>query len=100
MQIKTTMSCHLTPIRMAIIKKSTNNKYWGECGEIVSGNGNWYNHYGEHYGGSLKAPTELPHQSVSSFAQLCPTLCDPMNCSMPGLPVHHQLPEFTQTHIR
>ena len=37
--------------------------------------------------------------SVSSVAQLCPTLCDPMNCSMPGLPVHHQLPEFTQTHV-
>ena len=35
----------------------------------------------------------------SSVAQLCPTLCDPMNCSTPGLPVHHQLPEFTQTHI-
>ena len=35
----------------------------------------------------------------SSFAQSCPTLCDPMNCSTPGLPVHHQLPEFTQTHI-
>ena len=35
----------------------------------------------------------------SSFAQLCPTLCDPMNCSTPGLPVHHQLPEFTQTHV-
>ena len=35
----------------------------------------------------------------SSVAQLCPTLCDPMNCSPPGLPVHHQLPEFTQTHI-
>ena len=34
----------------------------------------------------------------SSVAQLCPTLCDPMNRSMPGLPVHHQLPEFTQTH--
>ena len=34
----------------------------------------------------------------SSVAQLCPTLCDPMNHSMPGLPVHHQLPEFTQTH--
>ena len=31
--------------------------------------------------------------------QLCPTLCDPMNCSMPGLPVHHQLLEFTQTDI-
>ena len=36
----------------------------------------------------------------SSVAQSCPTLCDPINCSMPGLPVHHQLPEFTQTHIR
>ena len=35
----------------------------------------------------------------SSFAQSCPTLCDPMNRSMPGLPVHHQLLEFTQTHI-
>ena len=36
---------------------------------------------------------------VSSVAQSCPTLCDPMNRSTPGLPVHHQLPEFTQTHI-
>ena len=35
----------------------------------------------------------------SSVAQLCPALCDPMDCSMPGLPVHHQLPEFTQTHV-
>ena len=35
----------------------------------------------------------------SSVAQWCPTLCDPMNCSTPGLPVHHQLPEFTQTHV-
>ena len=35
----------------------------------------------------------------SSVAQSCPTVCDPMNCSTPGLPVHHQLPEFTQTHV-
>ena len=35
----------------------------------------------------------------SSVAQSCPTLCDPMNCSTPGLPVHQQLPEFTQTHV-
>ena len=35
----------------------------------------------------------------SSVAQSCPTLCDPMNCSTPGLPVHHRLPEFTQTHV-
>ena len=38
-------------------------------------------------------------QSVSSVAHLCPTLCDPMNHSTPGIPVHHQLPEFTQTHV-
>ena len=37
--------------------------------------------------------------SVSSVAQLCLTLCDPMNCSTPDLPVHHQLLEFTQTHV-
>ena len=35
----------------------------------------------------------------SSVAQVCPTICDPMNCSMTGLPVHHQLLEFTQTHV-
>ena len=35
----------------------------------------------------------------SSVAQLWLTLCDPMNCSTPGLPIHHQLPEFTQTHV-
>ena len=35
----------------------------------------------------------------SLVSQSCPTLCDHMNCSTPGLPVHHQLPEFTQTHV-
>ena len=35
----------------------------------------------------------------SSVTQSCPILCNPMNCSTPGLPVHHQLPEFTQTHV-
>ena len=40
-----------------------------------------------------------PKVQFSSVSQLCPTLCNPMNCSMPGLPVHHQLPEFTQIHV-
>ena len=40
----------------------------------------------------------LLHQ-FSAVDQSCPTLCDPMNHSMPGLPVHHKLPEFTQTHV-
>ena len=35
----------------------------------------------------------------SSITQLCPTLCDPMDCSMPGLPVHYQLPKLAQTHF-
>ena len=35
----------------------------------------------------------------SSVSQSCPTLCDPMNCSTPGLPVHHQIPKFTQIHV-
>ena len=47
-------------------------------------------HVGEHHSYS---------QSVSSVAQLCLTLCDPMNHSMPGLPVHHQILESTQTHV-
>ena len=42
---------------------------------------------------------EISSVQFSSVAQSCPTLCDPMNCSTPGLPVHHHLPEFTQTHI-
>ena len=36
---------------------------------------------------------------IRSVAQSCPTLCNPRNCSTPGLPVHHQLPEFTHTHV-
>ena len=41
----------------------------------------------------------LSSVQFSSVAQSCPTLCDPMNRSMPGLPVHHQLPESTQIHV-
>ena len=55
---------------------------------------------------SIHTPTHpFIHQSnnwavqFSSVVQSCPTLCDPMNCSTPGLPVHHQLPEFTQIHV-
>ena len=40
----------------------------------------------------------IQHQ-FSSVTQSCPTLCDPMDCSMPGFPVHHQLPELAQTHV-
>ena len=43
--------------------------------------------------------TVLSSVQFSSVTQSCPTLCDPMNHSMPGFPVHHHLPEFTQTHV-
>ena len=53
-----------------------------------------------------QTPYRLSHQGslvstvqFSSVTQLCPTLCNLMDCSTPGLPVHHQLPEFTQTHV-
>ena len=45
-----------------------------------------------------KQSAYLSH-SFSSVTQSCPILCVPMNCSTPGLPVHHQLLEFTQTHV-
>ena len=60
MQIKAIMRYHLTPLRMAIIKKPMNNRCWRGYGEkrepsyTVGGNVNWYSHYGEQYGGSLK----------------------------------------------
>ena len=43
-------------------------------------------------------PWSLPYR-FSSVTQSCPTLCNPMDCSSPGLPVHHQLLKFTQTHV-
>ena len=59
MQIKTTMRYHVIPVRMAIIRKSSNNKFWRRCRErepwyTVGGNLNWYNHYGEQYKSFLK----------------------------------------------
>ena len=49
--------------------------------------------------GSLPVPPGKPSGQFSSVAQSCPTLCDSMDCSTPGFPVHHQLQELTQTHV-
>ena len=51
---------------------------------------------------AVQRVTELEslwHLQFSSVTQLCPILCNPMKCSTPGLPVHHQLLKFTQTHV-
>ena len=50
-------------------------------------------------GGGFFTTDHLVSVQFSSVTQSCPTLCDPMNRSTPGLPVYHQLPEFTQTHV-
>ena len=51
------------------------------------------------WGGSKISDSSFSSVQFSSVAQSCPTLCDPMDCNTPGLPVHHQLLEFTQTHV-
>ena len=65
------------------------SEYWGACA--------FSNHIFLWY--RLRSGIVGSSVQFSSVAQLCLTLCDPMNHSTPGLPVHHQLPEFTQTHV-
>ena len=48
---------------------------------------------------NIRTKVLVEGQSVSSVAQWCPTLCNPIDCSTPGFPVHHHLPEFPQTHV-
>ena len=92
-QIKTTMRYHLT-LSEWLLWKSLQTINAGEDAEkrepsqAVCVNANYFSHCGEQC--SVK---------FSSVAQSCPTLCDPMNRSTPALPVHHQLPEFTQTQV-
>ena len=50
----------------------------------------------DYEGHSISSKGFLPAFQFSSVAQLCPTLCDPMDCSMPGFPIPHQFPEFAQ----
>ena len=51
------------------------------------------------YSGFSREKETVRYVQFSSVTQSCPTLCNPMDCSTPGFPVHHQLPEMTQTHV-
>ena len=69
MQIKTTMRHQLTPVRVVIIKETTNNKQWRGCEQrepssSLGGNVNWWHHCGEQYRGSLKNKIELPYDAT------------------------------------
>ena len=109
------MRYQLTTVRMATFKKYTKNKCrrgcrvkgtllhcWWECKLIQP---LWKTVWRFLKNLGIKPPYDpaiplLGSYTVhfSSVAQLCLTLCYPMNCSMPGLPVNRQFPEFTQTH--
>ena len=105
-------SCHreitwIPEFNLAIKKHCHSSMWWKIC--PLHGHGLALSRYSKHNWkmNSLrdsKMNIILPCPPVawvqfSSVTQLCPTLCNPMNCSMPGLPVHHRLPEFTQTHV-
>ena len=83
------------------------NLYAGQEATVRTGHGttDWFQVGKGIHQGCILSPclfnlyAEFSSVQFSSVAQSCLTLCNPMNCSTPGLPVHHQLPEFTQTHV-
>ena len=66
-------------------------------GPKITAEGDWSQEIKRNLLLGRKALTNLIQ--FNSVTQLCPTLCNPMDCSTPGFPVHHQLPELTQTHV-
>ena len=75
---------------------------WQIDGETVETVTDYFSGLQNHCSHEIKRRLLLGRKGMTNFSsvtQLCPTLCDPISCSTPGLPVHHQLPEPTQTHV-
>ena len=81
-----------SPWFTVLLKNLSNNCIWSlyVCQIICTMNSSVYRYFSYHI---------IFSDQIRSVIQPCPTLCDPMSCSTPGLPVHHQLPEFTETHV-
>ena len=84
-------------------QKQNKKKFKNQQYQVLVRMHNWHFHslkVGMQNGtGILEDHLAVSSVQFSSVTQSCPTPCDPMNRSTPGLPVHHQLPEFTQTHV-
>ena len=85
---------HVTTFNDTIFKEAIMVK-WGHKGGVLSHRTSVLFYFSNNKAFYLTASSP----SFSSVTQSCPTLCDPMDCSTLGLPVHHQLPRFTQTHV-
>ena len=119
MQIKTLMRSYLKPVRMASIKKSTNNKCWRGCGDkqnknlhsyTVGGNVNWSSCYGEQYGGSFKnwdrvairSSSHSPEYTPDSVQFSCSVMSDSLGLhgmQHPRLPSPSPTPRACSTHV-
>ena len=95
-------SCSLVASLNIAVLGSKETPHWGNANQngskAATGDINLHE---EQLSGSTSRPRGQVCQNVNccSVTQSCLTLCDPVDCSTPGLPVHHQLPEFTQTHV-
>ena len=100
-ELDTTEQLHLH-FSLSCIGEGNGNPFQCSCLENPKDGGAWWAAiYGVAQSRTqLKQFSSSSSRIISSVQSLsCPTLCDPMNCSTPGIPIHHHLPEFIQTHV-